>query len=40
MAIQVPKATRATSEEVNRRLEAVVAEQERIFVDRQPRRGS
>jgi glutamate-1-semialdehyde 2,1-aminomutase len=37
MAIQVPKATRATSEEVNRRLEAVVAEQERIFVDRQPR---
>ncbi|MFZ2056832.1 MAG: aspartate aminotransferase family protein [Acidimicrobiales bacterium] len=37
MAIQVPKATRATSKEVNRRLETVVAEQERIFVDRQPR---
>jgi len=37
MAVQVPKATRATSEEVDRRLEAVVAEQEKMFVDRQPR---
>ena len=37
MAVQLPKSTRATSKEVDRRLEAVVAEQERIFLDRQPR---
>ena len=37
MAVQLPKATRATSKEVSRRLEAVVAEQEQIFVGRQPR---
>jgi glutamate-1-semialdehyde 2,1-aminomutase len=37
MAVQLPKATRATSKEVDERLEAVIAEQEQIFVDRQPR---
>jgi glutamate-1-semialdehyde 2,1-aminomutase len=37
MAVQLPKATRATSKEVDARLEAVIAEQEKIFVDRQPR---
>jgi glutamate-1-semialdehyde 2,1-aminomutase len=37
MAVQLPKATRETSKEVDRRLEAVIAEQEKIFVDRQPR---
>ena len=37
MAVQLPKSTRATSKEVDRRLDAVVAKQEKIFVDRQPR---
>ncbi len=37
MAIQVPKATGATSAEVDKRLEAVIAEQEQIFVARQPK---
>ena len=37
MAVQLPKSTRATSKEVDRRLDAVVAEQEQIFLDRQPR---
>ena len=37
MAVQLPKSTRATSKEVDRRLEAVVAEQEKIFLERQPR---
>jgi len=36
MAVQLPKSTRTTSKEVDRRLDAVVAEQEQIFVDRQP----
>ena len=40
MAVQLPKSTRATSEEVDKRLDAVVAEQEQIFLDRQPRSGS
>jgi len=37
MAVQLPKSTRATSKEVDRRLDVVVAEQEQIFLDRQPR---
>ena len=37
MAVQLPKSTRATSKEVDRRLDAVVAEQEEIFRCRQPR---
>jgi len=37
MTVQMPRATRAISEEIDRRLEAVIAEQEQIFVDRQPR---
>ena len=37
MAVQLPKSTRATSKEVDRRLDAAVAEQEQIFLDRQPR---
>ena len=37
MAVQLPKSTRATSKEVDKRLDVVVAEQEQIFLDRQPR---
>jgi glutamate-1-semialdehyde 2,1-aminomutase len=37
MAVQLPKSTRATSKEVDRRLDAVVAEQEEIFCERQPK---
>jgi glutamate-1-semialdehyde 2,1-aminomutase len=37
MAVQVPKSTRVTPKEVDSRLDAVVAEQEQIFLDRQPR---
>ena len=37
MAVQVPKATRATSAAVDKRLEAVIAGQEEIFVARQPK---
>jgi glutamate-1-semialdehyde 2,1-aminomutase len=37
MAVQLPRSTRAASKEVDRRLEAVIAEQEKVFVDRQPR---
>jgi glutamate-1-semialdehyde 2,1-aminomutase len=37
MAVQVPKATRASSAAVDKRLEAVIAEQEQIFVGRQPK---
>jgi glutamate-1-semialdehyde 2,1-aminomutase len=37
MAVQLPKSTRETSKEVDERLEAVIAEQEKLFVDRQPR---
>jgi len=37
MAVQLPKATRESSKEVDSRLEAVIAEQEKLFVERQPR---
>ncbi|MGD0440937.1 MAG: aspartate aminotransferase family protein [Acidimicrobiales bacterium] len=37
MAVQLPKSTRATTKEVDRRLDAVVAEQEEIFSERQPK---
>jgi len=37
MAVQLPKSTRATGKEVGRRLDAVVAEQEEIFCERQPK---
>jgi glutamate-1-semialdehyde 2,1-aminomutase len=37
MAVQLPKSTREISKEVDERLEAVIAEQEKLFVDRQPR---
>jgi glutamate-1-semialdehyde 2,1-aminomutase len=37
MAVQLPKSTRATSKEVDERLEAVVEEQEKVFRERQPR---
>ena len=40
MAVQLPKSTRATPKEVDRRLESVIAAQEQIFLDRQPRPGS
>ncbi len=36
MAVQLPKSTRATPKEVDRRLESVIASQEQIFLDRQP----
>ena len=37
MAVQLPKSTRTTSKEVDTRLDAVVAEQEEIFCQRQPK---